>query len=228
MVVGAVDGTHIPIMQPYMNSQDYYSYKMKYTINVQGVCDYHGQFIDVDIRWPGTTHDANVFSYSSINQRIKDQTKPYLRQTLLPGRDKVGLLLLADPAYPLLPHVMKEYSYCTDDAQVVFNQMLRDSQNKIECAHGRLKATWQILTVPMSLKLQDATLFILACFVLHNWCIRHDFGIDEVALQHQINQNIAMNQGAKVHKGYTYTSLGGRGIRDIIKDYFQEHSRNDI
>ena len=36
MVVGTVDGTHIPIMQPYRNSQDYYSYKMKYTINVQG------------------------------------------------------------------------------------------------------------------------------------------------------------------------------------------------
>ena len=36
MVVGAVDGTHIPIMQPHRNSQDYYSYKMKYTINVQG------------------------------------------------------------------------------------------------------------------------------------------------------------------------------------------------
>ena len=34
MVVAAVDGTHIPIMQPYRNSQDYYSYKMKYTINV--------------------------------------------------------------------------------------------------------------------------------------------------------------------------------------------------
>lgn len=36
MVVGTVDGTHIHIMQPYRNSQDYYSYKMKYTISVQG------------------------------------------------------------------------------------------------------------------------------------------------------------------------------------------------
>ena len=64
MVLGAVDGTHIPIMQPYVNSQDYFSYKMKYTLNVQSVCDYSGKFIDVDIRWPGATHDAKVFSYS--------------------------------------------------------------------------------------------------------------------------------------------------------------------
>ena len=227
MVVGAVDGTHIPILQPYINSQDYYSYKMKYTIHVQGVCDYRGQFIDVDIRWPGATHDAKVFAYSSINQRIKDQTHPYLCRTLLPGRDKVGLLLLADPAYPLLPHVMKEYAHCTDDAQVVFNQMLRDARNPIECAYGRLKARWQILTVPLPLKVQDITLIILACFVLHNWCERHNVGIDEVAVQHHINKNIAMNQGEKVDKRYTYTSAGGRAIRDIIKDYFQEHSSND-
>lgn len=124
MVVGAVDGTHIPIMQPYCNSQDYYSYKMKYTIIVQGVCDYSGKFIDVDIRWPGGTHDTKVFSYSSINKHLQEQKQPYLCRTLLPGRDKVGLLLLGDPAYPLLPHVMKECATCTTDAQVIFNQML--------------------------------------------------------------------------------------------------------
>ena len=59
IVVGPVDGTHIPnyaTMQPYLNSQDHYSYKMKYTINVKSVCDYNGKFIDVDIRWPGGTH----------------------------------------------------------------------------------------------------------------------------------------------------------------------------
>ena len=66
MVIGAVDGTHIPIMEPYVNSQDYFAYKMKYTLNVQGVCDYSRKFIDVDIRWPGGTHDAKVFAYSSI------------------------------------------------------------------------------------------------------------------------------------------------------------------
>lgn len=103
MVLGAVDGTHIPIMQPYVNSQDYFSYKMKYTLNVQSVCDYSGKFIDVDIRWPGATHDAKVFSYSSRNGVLKEQTQPYVCRTLLPGRDKVGHLLLGDPAYPLLP-----------------------------------------------------------------------------------------------------------------------------
>ena len=36
---GCADGTHIPIVQPSENPHDYFSYKLKYTLNVQGVCD---------------------------------------------------------------------------------------------------------------------------------------------------------------------------------------------
>ena len=103
----------------------------------KGVCDYNGKFIDVDIRWPSGTHDAKVFSCSSINEHLQEQKQPYLCRPLLPGRDKVGLLLLRDPAYLLLPHAMKEFATCTTDAQVIFNQMLRDARNAIECAYGR-------------------------------------------------------------------------------------------
>ena len=116
IILDEVDGTHISIMQPYIDSQDYYSYKMKYTLNVQGVCDFKGQFIDVDIRWPGATHDAKVFSYSSINRILQQHTQPYLWRTILPGRGKAGLILLGDPAYPLLPHVMKEFASCSDNS----------------------------------------------------------------------------------------------------------------
>ena len=34
-LVAAVDWIHIPITQPYHNSQDFFAYKMKYKINVQ-------------------------------------------------------------------------------------------------------------------------------------------------------------------------------------------------
>ena len=58
-----------------------------------------GKFIDVGIRWPGGTHDAKVFSYSSINKHLQEQKQPYLCRPLLPGRDKVvcyclGILLI--------------------------------------------------------------------------------------------------------------------------------------
>ena len=129
------------------------------------MCDHKGLFIDVDIRWPGTTHNAKVFAHSSINAILQKQAQPYLTMTLLPGRDKVGILLLRDPAYPLLPHVMKEYANCTSDSQIIFNQMLCDARNSIECAYGRLKAKWLILTKQIRFKLEDGSIhhFVLLC-----------------------------------------------------------------
>ena len=49
MVVGCVDGTHIPVRQQTENVHDYFCYKMKYSVNVKTVCDYEGQFLDVDV-----------------------------------------------------------------------------------------------------------------------------------------------------------------------------------
>ena len=49
--------------------------------------------MDVDIRWPG----GSIKTYQIF---------------FVPGMDEVGTVLLGDPAYPLLPHVMKEYAQC--------------------------------------------------------------------------------------------------------------------
>ena len=76
----------------------YYLYKMKYTLNVQGICDFEGMFIYVYRRWPGSVHGAKVFSNSRINCMIGDGILPLLHRSLLPGVDKVPVLLLGDPA----------------------------------------------------------------------------------------------------------------------------------
>ena len=113
---------------------------MKYTINVQAVCDYRGVFLDVDCRWPGSVHDAKVFSNSIINAMLREGTLPIVYKSLVPGRDKIPSLLIADPACTLLPYCMKEFATCTTNEQVVFNNLLRSSRNQVESAFGRLKA----------------------------------------------------------------------------------------
>ena len=45
---GCIDGTHIPLKVPTVNSQDYY--KQFYSLNIQGACDYKGYFVDVYCR----------------------------------------------------------------------------------------------------------------------------------------------------------------------------------
>ena len=46
-VICCVDGTHPPIKQPLENPQDYYCYKMKYSLNVQAICDEKGLFLEM-------------------------------------------------------------------------------------------------------------------------------------------------------------------------------------
>ena len=85
---------------------------------------------------------------------------------------------------------MKENETCTSDAEVVFNQMLRDASKAIESAYGGLKARRQILTMPIKFKLKDVPLNILSCFPLYNWCEKRKVLVDENVSKEQVRQNL--------------------------------------
>ena len=67
-VIGCMDGTYNPIRQPTESSQEYFSYKMCYSINCQAICDAHGKFIDIEIKWSGRVHDARVFANCAVQK----------------------------------------------------------------------------------------------------------------------------------------------------------------
>ena len=56
--VGAVDGSHIPIVSPHQCPADFYNRKGWHSIILQGTVDHAGRFIDVYVGWPGCVHDA--------------------------------------------------------------------------------------------------------------------------------------------------------------------------
>ena len=215
---GCIDGTHIPILRPIDNSQDYFSYKMFFSLNVQAICDSRGLFMDVDCRWPGSVHDAKVFANSSINSKLQNGTLPVTYQSLIPGRTKVGSYLIGDPAYPLTPHCMKEYEKCSTNAQVVFNNMLRSARNPVECAFGRLKARWGFLTRKIDLQLDLVPAAVYACFVLHNFCEQHMYYLDPELVQNQVNfQNYQQQEAKNIPDPVFSGNLDeGSVIRDII------------
>ena len=183
---GCVDGTHIPIKCPAENSQDFFCYKQYHSLSKQAVCDYRGYFMDVECMWPKSVHDAKVFTNSSINKKMREGKLPTTYQTPVAGRAKVPNYLIGDPAYPLLPFCMKQYKTCTCNEEVIFNNLLRAALNPIECAFGRLKTRWAILTRKIDFKLETIPKLVYACFVLHNFCKKNSVTVDQDAVNIQI------------------------------------------
>ena len=194
---------------------------MKYTINVQAICDCNGRFTDVDIKWPSILHDARIFANSEVQKGYTKGKFKLYHEELIPGDELIPQILLGDPAYPLLPYFMKEYAVYQGNNEVMFNTMLRSARNQIECAFGRLKARWRIFLRPMDLKFEDIPDIILACFVLHNFC--EERNIEPILVD--MDRVIIMERRNAPTKDilYTYNSKDGGAIRDAITRYFAEY-----
>ena len=63
---GAIDGSHIPILAPQNFHTDYFNRKGWHSIILQGVVDSNYRFTDITVGWPGSVHDARVFSNSTL------------------------------------------------------------------------------------------------------------------------------------------------------------------
>lgn len=222
-VFGCIDGTHIPIKCPSEHGHEYFCYKMKYSINVQAICDEKGLFLDVDVSWPGSTHDGKVFKNSFVNKQFAAKTFPGKKKRLSKKHGYVPPLLIGDPAYPLLPNIMKEYSTCTSNEEVLFNEMLRSTRNQIECAFGRLKARWRILLRPIDVDISLVPKIIYTCFILHNFCEMNKIPLGDECLQRVICKD-KQDQNCSHHTSedviYSYNTAEGEKVRNALTTFF--------
>ncbi|XP_065942736.1 putative nuclease HARBI1 [Magallana gigas] len=65
-VLGATDGSHIPIRSPTEHQENYINRKGFHSIILQAVCDAKMHFLDVYCGWPGSVHDSRVLKNSSL------------------------------------------------------------------------------------------------------------------------------------------------------------------
>lgn len=110
---------------------------------------------------------------------------------------------------------MKEYDSCSSNQQVVFNNILRSARNPVECAFGRLKARWGILTRNMDLKLELVPIVAYSCFVLHNFCEKYKSYLSDELLKVQREH---VEQSQELYRNIpdpTYSIDEGEG--DIVR-----------
>ena len=155
---GAVDGTHIPIVSPTECPADYYNRKGWHSIILQGTVDHARRFIDVYVGWPGRVHDARVFANSSLYQRGQTNSLLSSQPKSIAGRD-IPLVILGDPAYPLLTWLMKAFpnNGHLSQQQKTFNYRLSRARVVVEHCYGRLKGRWRCLLKRLDVDVSDAS-----------------------------------------------------------------------
>uniref|UniRef100_A0A1X7U837 Uncharacterized protein n=1 Tax=Amphimedon queenslandica TaxID=400682 RepID=A0A1X7U837_AMPQE len=144
---GAIDGTHLPIIAPSECAKNYYNRKGFHSILMQGLVDCNYCFTDIYIGWPGSVHDARVFSHSKLFTLGQTGQLVLKNQSRVIHNVVVPLHIVADPAYPLLTWVMKPFS---DNGklsadQINFNYHLSKARVVTENAFGRMKGRWRCL-----------------------------------------------------------------------------------
>jgi hypothetical protein len=97
-VLGAIDGSHIPIKCPREHHECYYNRNFFYSVILQGVCDHEMAFTDTYIGWAGSSHDSAVFNASELSSESA-------AERLFPGNTH----LLGDKAYTLSPTMLTPY-----------------------------------------------------------------------------------------------------------------------
>ena len=153
-IIGAIDGTHVPIISPGGDNAELFRCRKGYfSINVQCVCDSKGNFTDIVCRWPGATHDSTIFENSRLCHLLEN--------------NELNGLLLGNSAYPCRRYLLTPVLNPTNLMERRYNTDHILTRNVIERTFGQWKQRFRCLKMlrthlPLSQKIIVAT----AC--LHN------------------------------------------------------------
>ena len=162
-VVGAIDGSHIPIVAPHLHAADYFNRKGFHSVLLQGVVTSDCIFWDFDIGWSGSMHDSNLWARSALGHFCE-------------VRRLSPFALIGDAAYPPRPWMLSPYKGHKDGLsheQSHWNFIQSSTRMCIERSFGILKGRWRILLKRMDCDLRMVSDIVTACIILHNLCNIH-------------------------------------------------------
>nr|XP_022314374.1 putative nuclease HARBI1 [Crassostrea virginica] len=124
-VIGAIDGTLIPILAPKEDEHAYICRKGYHALNVQGVVDANHRFINFVCKWPGSVHDSFIFRESQLFEVLQ--------------RRNLGWLV-GDSGYALKSFLMTPKSNPQTEAEEKYNRAHSRTRVVVERAFGILKS----------------------------------------------------------------------------------------
>jgi hypothetical protein len=216
-IIGAIDGSHIPIKVSHLFPVDYFNRKGFYSIVLQAVVDHNKKFLDICSGWPGSTHDSRVLTNSNLYNKFNNQNN--LVTTYFNNK-----YILGDGGYPNLGWLIvpyKDIGRGLTQQQTYFNLKHSQTRIKVEQAFGLLKGRWRCLLNNLEISFEIVPHVITACCILHNICEeRHDFlppGEQYHDARNDINSETNISDTSE-----------GNAIRNAICDFLWDnyHRRN--
>ncbi|KAK2727594.1 putative nuclease HARBI1 isoform X1 [Artemia franciscana] len=203
-VLGAIDGTHIPIRTPQHSSGTYINRKGFHSLQLQVVCQHNLKFTDCNVGQPGSMHDARVFRHSEICTDLQNSTLFFPEDSHLIG----------DAAYPLSDRLLTPYRDTGNLTryQVRYNFKLSSTRMSVERAIGILKCRFRRLRFFDSPDLAFISKSVIAACTLHNFCI------DENDLHFENSEELSSGGAATINsENNIYNStVTARAKRDRI------------
>ena len=216
--IGALDGSHIPIIAPSENPLDYYNRKGYHLVVLQALVDHEYKFLDIYVGWPGSVHDARVLGNSSLYQKCESGALPHWPRTI--SNTTIPLLILGDPAYPLKTWLMKPFSDVGLTArQRKFNYQLSRARFVVENAFGRLKGRWRSLMKRNDNDIKYVPTLATACAVLHNLCEQQGDACEEEWIAH-VSSAADTQQVPSATPSSSRATTPADMIREALCDYF--------
>ncbi|CAG8650757.1 435_t:CDS:1 [Scutellospora calospora] len=159
-IIGALDGSHMNLFEASskFNKDVYFTWKHRYAIHLQAVVDHQGIFINYDIRYLASVHDAKVFQNSSLyccRNQLFEETN----------------YVLADSAYPISLNIIPSFKNplsLDKNQQIAFNKKYSKSRVIVEQIFGQLKNRFQLLKELRTKNTKTATDLIEILLILYN------------------------------------------------------------
>jgi len=126
---------------------------------VQSVANADLSFADIVVRWPGSTHDSYIFNQSSLKTKLDA------------GKFSNGVLL-GDGGYKLETYMMTPLRNPITPEEICYNKAQILTRNVVERKYGVWKRRFPCLVFGLRCKLSTTLVVIVACAVLHNFCIK--------------------------------------------------------
>ncbi len=225
-VVGAIDGSHIPIIRPSDSATDYYNRKCFHSIIIQEVVDYQGQLLTSTlVGRVNCMMQDRVFYNSSFYRKGCQGTLLPSQPVQLEGKN-IRLLILGDPAYPLLPWLKKPHPYTatTTPQEKHFNYCQSQARMVVENAFGRLKGRWRCLLKRMDGDLKSAPAIVAACVTLHNICERFGDSCRKEWVENEDSNNKTHHAQQCTNSGSSHTATStATDIRDALTTHLNKN-----